>query len=56
MINSKRVVAFVVARLSSSRLFGKQLKTIGDKRLIELEIVSRFLCNPPMSTSQGTSL
>jgi len=35
---SENIVAFIVARLSSSRLHRKQLKRIGDKRLIDWTI------------------
>ncbi len=38
MVKDERVVAFIVARLSSSRLPNKHLKTIGDRRMIDWTI------------------
>ncbi len=38
MVKDERVVAFIVARLSSSRLPNKHLKSIGDRRMIDWTI------------------
>lgn len=38
MVRNERVVAFIVARLSSSRLPRKHLRTIGDRRMIDWTI------------------
>ena len=42
--SASRVVAFIVARLSSSRLPAKQLRTIGDRRLIDWTVAELQRC------------